>query len=445
MKRLSIKLRVTLWFMLLMLLLAAVTLGLVLRLGENVLDSAAKQNLTEICSFNAAQLRFTNGVLEIDPAFVRTGNRASFALYAEDSALLAGALPPAFDAKIPFRSGEIRAAGGFYFYDLRVAQLGRPVLWLRGAVASTQVISRDGGMLKAALIVLPLLAALAAAGGYFITHRAFRPVEQLRRAGQEISSGEDLSRRIAIGGGDELHRLAVTFNAMLTRLEASFEQERQFTADASHELRTPVAVILAQCESLELQDLPEETACEIAVIRRQAQKMHRLIQSLLALARLESGTEEIAKTPVDFSALLAEQCGEFVLLHKNIITDIAPKIIVTGNRELLGRMATNLIANAVQYSNPAGRIWVSLQKEAGRAVLRVRDEGIGIAPEQQENIWRRLYQADAARQAQGGMGLGLCMVRQIARAHGGQAYCESEPGKGSMFCAEVQLLTPSGP
>jgi len=446
MKRLSIQLRVTLWFAAGMLLLAAVAMTAVLPISETVRKGAARQRLFDLVEHNAGKVEFEFGVLDIDEDFIEYSDGVYLTAYAEDRALLAGALPPGLVLVAPFQNGELREItwenNRYYYYDRLVAHEGLPNIWVRGLVQEEKGGGTAGTLLSVALRALPGLALLAALGGYFMTRRALQPLDQLRRAAQEVSSGEDLNRRIDIGPGqDELHRLADTFNEMLARLEASFETEKQFVSDASHELRTPTAVILAQAEYALSQEDPAEYAEALESIGRQAGKMQKLIQSLLLLTRLERGMEEMPQEPVNLSALLAELCDDFSLALERDITleaQIVPELFVNGNRELLTRLCMNLLSNAMRYGRCGGHIRVSLEAEESSAVLRVKDDGIGIAPAHLKKIWQRFYQADPARTQ--GSGLGLSMVQNIAKLHGGSVGCTSIEGRGSEFELRLTLI-----
>ena len=446
MKRLSIQLRVTLWFALGMLLLAAVAMAAVLPISETVRRGAARQRLLELVERNADQVEFEFGVLDIDEDFIVYSDGVYLTAYAEDRALLAGELPPGFVIEEPFENGALREVvwedAKYFYYDRLVANEGLPNIWVRGLVQEEKSAGAAGAFLSAALRALPGLALLAALGGYVMTRRALRPLDKLRRATEEVSSGEDLKRRVDIGPGqDELHRLADTFNEMLARLEASFEAERQFVSDASHELRTPTAVILAQAEYALSQENPAEYAEALESIARQAGKMQKLVQSLLLLTRLERGMEEMPLEPLGLSALLTEICGDFELTLEcgiTLETRIAPGITVSGNRELLSRLVLNLLGNAVRYGRAGGYIRVTLEQGATSVVLRVKDNGVGIAPAHLEKIWQRFYQADPARSQ--GSGLGLSMVRNIARLHGGSVGCFSREGQGSEFELRLPLM-----
>ena len=252
-----------------------------------------------------------------------------------------------------------------------------------------------------------------------------------------IGSGEDLSIRISVpDSGDEISALGETFNRMLTRLQQSFQRERQFTQDASHELRTPISVILAQCE-LEMDgDMTrEEYADAFSMIRRQADKMHRLTEDLLQLCRLESGHQKMDSQPFDLSSLVTELVKEQELLHPEMeyLCRIAPSVTFTGDRQLLGRAVTNLLNNAWKYGKSP--VCVDLSVTGGQICLSVQDHGNGIAPEHLEKIWDRFYQADSSRTSSyfSGFGLGLPITRQIIALHGGTITVKSSPEEGTIF------------
>ena len=223
---------------------------------------------------------------------------------------------------------------------------------------------------------------------------------------------------------------------MFGRLEHSFEQERQFTSDASHELRTPTSVILAQCEyTLEQERSPEEYRDALRVIYRQGKAMAALVNDMLDVTRLELRPEAYPKQELDLAALTREICNELLPLRKNNISltcQAEGRIHCFGNRELLSRALTNLVVNAYQYGRENGHIAVELCDTGASVRLRITDDGIGIAPGDQEKIFQRFYRADSARTTPG-TGLGLSMVRQIVLFHGGSISVDSTLGQGSSF------------
>ena len=282
------------------------------------------------------------------------------------------------------------------------------------------------------------------AGGWLISSRSFKPMEKVIAAAESISGGEDLSRRIGLPRGrSEINRLAGAFDDMFDRLERSFHAEAQFTSDASHELRTPVAVILTECDTLE-QGTPtaEDYRAGVDVIHGQARQMSRLITQLLHITRLEQGTQKLETESADLSELARSVCTAQAHLAPRNITltcDAPDPVTLPLDVTLMTRLLNNLISNAFRYGRDGGHTAVSVGREGDTAVLSVADDGIGIPPALQERIWQRFYQVDPARSGSEGTGLGLFMVRQIARLHGGTAEVSSTPGAGSTFTVRLPM------
>ena len=238
--------------------------------------------------------------------------------------------------------------------------------------------------------------------------------------------------------------LAASFNDMFARLEKNFEAARQFTADASHELRTPTAVILAQAEyALELADSMEEYQESMEVVQRQAMRMRSIIDQLLLFSRLDQGTQRPTLEETDLSELLTQLCDEQQLLAENSISltaEIAPDITIWTDRNLFTRTVTNLISNAYRYGKPNGHIWVTLRRDGQHGILSIKDDGIGIAPENQERIFERFFQVDSsATRIYSGSGLGLALVREYAVAQGYTVTVESVLGEGSAFTVRIPV------
>ena len=240
-------------------------------------------------------------------------------------------------------------------------------------------------------------------------------------------------------------RLGEAFDRMFSRLEKSFEAEKQFASDASHELRTPTAVILAQCAYMEKYGSePADYQEGIAVIRRQAQKMSDLINHLLDMTRFDFGTRKIQTEDTDLSAMTEILCQEQDTGLKGITirTRIPEGIHAQIDPHLMSRVIENLLDNARKYGRENGWIQVSLSQKSDKVYLEVEDNGIGIAPEDLEKIWQRFYQANPSRESGSGLGLGLSMVRQIAQLHGGWAKAESRLGEGSRFTIILPVSQP---
>jgi signal transduction histidine kinase len=274
--------------------------------------------------------------------------------------------------------------------------------------------------------------------GWVIAGRVLAPIERITSVAREIQA-TDLSRRIELGGPeDELRRLADTFDAMLARLDAAFATQRQFLADASHELRNPLAIIRTNLDvAMADSDAdPEDLRQALEVIRRASDRMGHLVDDLLALARGQALS--VTAEPVDLGAVVADASDELVIqaAARDITLDrtIVPGIVVSGDPDALKRAVANLLENALRYSPPGSRVRLAVGSERGRAWVAVSDEGPGIAPEDQPRVFDRFWRSDKARsRAEGGTGLGLSIVRQIANGHGGEVQLQSRVGVGSTF------------
>ena len=440
MKKSSIKLRLTLWYTLLMLLMAAVTLTFVLVISSSVANQTTLDSLDRALRENALQVDLENGELQIGSGFSFYHSGIYTVIYSKSQALMAGQLPQAFTSlSLPFENGLTRHVdteqGSYYVMDLWLPSGWEDGIWLRGITEISQGADTRQNLLIAAGVALPLFILLGALGGWFIVRRALRPLDSINATAAAINEGRDLSARINLGKApEEFSRLAENFDRMLERLERAFEAEKHFTSDASHELRTPLSVILSACEySEKFDETPEEQRETIQTVYRQGKKMSALINQLLQMTRLDQGTEKLNMELLDLSALAEELCRDQGERSARIITDIAPGAKVRGDRLLLVRLIQNLLDNAYKYGKAEGRVWLSLRRDEGEVQLTVRDEGEGIAPEQQEKIWQRFYQADPSRSGGQGAGMGLSMVEQIARIHNGRMSLSSRPGEGSAF------------
>ncbi len=251
-----------------------------------------------------------------------------------------------------------------------------------------------------------------------------------------ISAG-DLSRRISIAETEsELGQLAAVLNSTFARLEAAFAQQQQFTSDAAHELRTPVSVMLTQTQTaLNREREAADYKQTVEACQRAAQRMRRLIESLLALARLDAGQEVLKRLRFDFSKMISD-CAELV---KPIAEERGVKIFLalepvetTGDSERLAQVVTNLLTNAVHYNKPGGEVRVKLESHGGMVILTVSDTGHGIAPEDLPRVFERFYRADKSRST-GGNGLGLAISKAVVEAHGGAIEVSSAKNAGTVF------------
>jgi two-component system, OmpR family, sensor kinase len=278
------------------------------------------------------------------------------------------------------------------------------------------------------------------AGGWWIVTRAMRPVQDISTAATKIAAG-DLSQRINVANTEnELGQLAGVLNSTFSRLDAAFTQQQQFTSDVAHELRTPVTVMLTQAQTtLNRERNATEYRETIESCQRAAQRMRRLIESLMELTRLDAGQEKLKRMSFDLSRVaregvelvrpLAEERG--VRLH----TDLRDTSCV-GDSEHLAQVITNLLSNAVSYNKPDGEVRVTAQQQDGLAVLTVTDTGIGISAEDLPHVFDRFYRADKSRSS-GHAGLGLAICKAIVEAHGGTIEVSSELNAGTTFTVRL--------
>lgn len=283
-----------------------------------------------------------------------------------------------------------------------------------------------------------LLLGLGLGGGYFLSGVLLHSIRHISRTALRISEG-NLSERIPTGDMDrELGQLADVLNATFARLDAAFARQQQFTADAAHELRTPLAVIISETQmALRRERNAEEYRDTIHACEEAAQKMRRLAESLLELARLDAGGESGPRITLDLAEILQEQVDRIrslALLHNvQIHLDLQPARLL-GQPEQIGRVFTNLLSNAIDYNKPGGEVNVSLRVADGWAVVVVADTGIGIEPDDLHHIFDRFYRTSRTRaQAEGHSGLGLAICKSILDTYGGRIEAVSDPGKGSRF------------
>jgi heavy metal sensor kinase len=302
-------------------------------------------------------------------------------------------------------------------------------------------------------ISIPTLLLCAAAGGYWISARALAPVDRITRTARTIGA-RNLSSRLAVpNSGDELQRLSETLNGMLDRLEAAFQKIAQFTADASHELRTPVAVMRTRAElALRKARSEEEYRDVIAEILAELERTSGLIEQLMFLARADTGAgaETLHFRATNVAEVLREAChqGSALAEAKQIAFQeqiSGDSMWIEGDASSLRRLFLILIDNAVKYTPANGQVEVSLQRNDGYAVAQVRDTGIGIAGADLSNVFERFYRADKARTREtGGVGLGLSIGRWIAEVHAGTIEVQSAPGQGSIFQIRLPIANAGG-
>jgi len=301
---------------------------------------------------------------------------------------------------------------------------------------------------KYLLMFAPILLLAASAIGYWMSRKALAPVDALTRTARTIS-GHNLSSRLEqLQTGDELQRLSDTLNEMLSRIETSFLRITEFTADASHELRSPIALIHTEAE-LALRRSRNEAEYREALrhILLESDRTAKLIEELLALARADSGSEALDIHPIDLLPAVHECAAKWnqVALLRGLQFEehsTAQPLTVMGDENALRRVIDILLDNAVKYTPPPGKVTLSAGENNGHVVVSVADTGIGIAREDQARIFERFFRVDKARsRAFGGAGLGLAIAQWIVQLHKGTIHVQSEPGNGTVFQVEIPTCT----
>jgi heavy metal sensor kinase len=288
------------------------------------------------------------------------------------------------------------------------------------------------------MIAVPLTLVAAGGGGVFLARRALKPVDEMTRKARSIEE-RDLSQRLEVKTRDELGRLASTLNDMIARLERAFGRQRQFTSDASHELRAPLAVIEAESTlSLQRKRAAGEYRQSLETIAQEAARMSLIIDQLLSLARADSEKEPLSLEELSLGELLGELSSDLEVLcrRKGLKLELTQleDSMVKGDRLRLRVLFLNLLDNAIRYTPGGGTVSISLRREGQMAVVSISDTGPGIPEADLPHIFERFYRVDKARsRTEGGTGLGLSIAQYIAEVHGGRIEAESEPGKGSTF------------
>lgn len=323
--------------------------------------------------------------------------------------------------------------------EFREALLATPpgeVLLVGRSIASERAsLNRfAGGLLAAGILVL----SVGLVGGWFLASRAIRPIETISVTAGRIAAG-NLSERIRTDETEsELGRLGAVLNDMFARLEDSFAQQRQFTADASHELRTPLAVLLSQLQmTLARERSPQEYRDTLETCQRAGQRMRRLIESLLELARLDAGQETLRRESFDLAQVVRDEIELMAPLAAPRGIQVEAQLNTAncaGDPGRIGQVVTNLLSNAIHYNRENGSIRVSVRVLEGEALLEVEDTGVGISVEDLPHVFERFYRADKSRShAEGRTGLGLAISQSIVQAHGGRIEVSSSPGQSTTF------------
>lgn len=436
MRFLNIKTKITLWYTTFMVALVVTILGVLVEFTDITLLTNQKNQLVEVIEDTIEDIKDGDDFDYFDDnVFIIT--------YDKEENYLNGSIPFNFSIDYPLKNGQLQEVGEdkkkFYIYDRRVNPPYGDWFWVRGVFSDMQINNVTQTIVKAAFILLPILVIISTGIGYFITKKALLPVKKIQETAENISKSNQLSLRIGLlSGSDEIARLGTTIDNMLEKLEKSFLKEKQFTSDASHELRTPVTVILAESEyMLEHGENIEEARESMEVINRQAKKISALINQLLFFSRADRGEMEIKLEKVDIVQTLKDLKSDNTIEanKRNITIEYENNL---ENKEysvdkiMFIRAIQNILQNAINYGKENGFIKISSFEERDYLAISIEDNGIGIEQENLEKIWNRFYQVEESRTGSS-MGLGLSMVKLIIEKHHGYVDIKSELGVGTTF------------
>ena len=442
----SVRRRIVLLYTLSVLLLCGATAAFLFIVEDRLIIEEAKENLAALTDGVVGDVSFEDGSIVTDDHIIWDMESTSVVVCGADGTILAGQVPEGFENTAGFEPGKIRKVrcgrNTYYLYDEPLNGAGGEAGWVRGItlVDLKEISPMLYTMSRSFIAAIPVLILAALFAGWAITRRAFAPLSRIVNTAASIHGGTDLSLRIGIGSPDsedEILRTAGVFDQMLERIQRSFIRERQFTNNASHELRTPVAVIMSQSEyALAHPDDPEINRQALEKIYSQSRKMRGLISRLLFLARADGGRQQIQAEKMDISLCAEESAATLAdaAANKkiNVSVEAEEGIYINGDGTMISQMFTNLISNGIKYGKQGGWVKVRIKTDRTWVTVRIDDNGRGITPEELDHIWERFYRGEDSR-AEDSTGLGLTIVKWIVEAHKGSISVVSRPGEGTCF------------
>ena len=437
----TIKKRIVIWYTLWMALLVIAAAVVFVSASGVMMQREVIKNLEEVVHDAAEDIRIRNGRLFWDDVdFFDDGVYISIW---KDGEIISGRFPE----EAPFAAISIDSIqdisdenGSWYFLDIPLGEN----YFIRGAERAYDMGLILSSMHLMVIILLPLILILAAFGGYVIVRRSFAPADKVIATAGDIADSDDLSKRIALGSGnDEIHQMAFAFDLMLDRIEEAFEKEKQFTSDASHELKTPLSTIRLLSDSiLQAEHMDADMVREfVRDIGQEAERLTNITEDLLRLTRLDSGVVEEA-VPVEVWPVVQAVCRSLRLLaddkHIALELSVEQPCWVRATKGEIHQVIYNLVENAIKYNTDGGFVRVLLSADDTSAYITVEDNGIGIPDEDLDHVFERFYRVDKARsRAAGGTGLGLSIVRDTVRRRGGRIQADHRVGGGTVFTIEM--------
>jgi len=449
MKNLTIRTKMTLWYTFMLLILLSIFSFFIYILMSRDMYSREESLIKAHAAQAVSTMELENGYIKFTEPHELMTSGTYVSIYDKNGQIMFSSKQ--VDSEINMQKPseeELRVVkikdNAWLIYDLPAYEDNNLVAWVRVSRSLAPVMQALENLKTIIFVTIPLFLIIAAGGGLFLASRALAPIDRITKTARVIGRG-DLRRRLNMPKvEDEVGRLAMTFDEMLNRLETSFKKERQFTSDASHELRTPITVIRAIAEeTLKGARSEEEYRDALDVILKEVANMGNMVSQLLLLTRGDEGRYKLEMENINLKIVIEDVVGEMQTMAGqfgiNICLNADKSVVVKGDQTLLTRLFINLIENAIKYNKESGWIKVALHEARDFARIIVEDSGIGIPEEDMPHIFDRFYRVDRSRSSDG-TGLGLSIVRWIVKIHNGQIYVKSHPGKGTEFEIFLPLL-----
>ena len=449
MTTLSLRARLTVWYTLALLIVLALGGAVILwqqgRLGLRRVDHGLDDLTMTAVNLMRDELNedpvLASAARDVQSTVAAPGRAVAF-LDARGQSVAATwnglALPPPLPTvQTGLRVWTAQTARGAWRVRAQPTAFGTETLVIVTATPLSDVLRERREVLEAMWVGIPGVLALAALGGLWLASVGLRPITEMARRAAEIplSGVRDLGES---GRADELGQLARAFNDLVARLRAALQTQRQFMADASHELRTPVSVIRSAADVTLARERRDESEYReaLTIVGGEARRVGRLVEDMLVLARADAGGYPLQRVMLYLGELVAECRRTVDVLARErgvaVRSSLLPEVSVVGDGDLLRRMLLNIVQNAVQHTAPGGSVKVEVSSDGPAVTIDVRDEGCGISPDDRRRIFDRFVQLDPARHGSGA-GLGLPIARWIAEAHGGSLDLASSGADGSIF------------
>lgn len=462
MNGLSIRTKITIWFMVVLIVVMGINFAVFFFIGERVTRDVSKADLSEMVKSNISEVRhvegepdedikqsirylgaFGDGYVEVDD-FRDLVSGVACGVYTSEGKLLYGLdLLPNETRELEFIKNEIRTVDAgketFYVLDEPVSAGIHGDIWIRGMINRAQDRDQVYRMYRTYLMFIPLMILLSAVIAYLAARRALLPIDRIAEDISTINRETDLSHRVESDSEDyEIKTIVNALNHMFERLEKSHQATKKFTANVSHDLRTPVAIIMANTELALEEDLPEDVRESFENIQKQGARMSDILNALLSFYRLENINETFKKSELNISDVVRSTCSSFMTIKNEervLEEDIRDDLFINGNETLIRGLVENLLSNAFKYSDDDGKVSISLKEEGDVIRLAVSDNGVGIEKEEQERIFQWMYRVDEGY-PEGGSGLGLYIVGTTVQYHDAELKLDSKPGEGSTFTVD---------